>query len=514
MGAVRGTLRRTPARRGRAGRLALAAAAVLALPVRAKEPPEAAAHSAAIPTFSYQGPQPGAYRLRAALELSALQAIGLVGYVVADPEPSIPGARDPVPPWDKLLLLGRSWAFEADDIHYNYYAHPLEGALYYLVARGNRLPILESSLWTAATGLAWELIEYHEPVSVSDMVTTTFGGIAIGEALTQLAAHLERSGDGGIGEAFSWLAFPKKTHDLVDGARVERMGDPGWHEFLAFQGAGPLRQSAGSRPALQSSFGSRLFRLPGYGAPGSATTSLADAERSRLRLSMTYGSEGLVDARFRTQVALWGLYHRDIAGDDAGRLSGGDLFLGAVIGFDYQYHDGQLPAPAMPDQMILLEIPGAELEYRTFAGPFMLETQGSAALTFGGVRPLAFDRAAPLPPGVALPSVVSRQGYYHSAGFALGLDVRLRVGPAGLGAAIGYNRCWAIQELDGIPPGMKRVEISDARLETGARASYRFDGSGVEVVARWDRWVRSGVVDGTERETAETLSLLGVTLAF
>lgn len=442
-----------------------------------------------------------------------MQAVAFGGYLVVGPPASIPGMHDPVPPWDKLMLRNHSWAFEADDIRHNYYGHPLAGTLYYLVARGNRLSVLESSLWTTASALTWELAEYREPVSVSDLVTTTLGGVAIGEALTQLSAHLERSG-GGAGEVLAWLAFPKKVHDLVDGGRVQRMEDPGRHELRVFLGAGPLRQAAGSRPALRSSLASKLFRLADYGAPGSGTSSLADAERSRIQLSMTYGAGELVDLRFRTQTSLWGLYRRDIRATD-GRLRGGDLFVGAVIGFDYQYHDARLPAlaradrPAQADEMILFEAPGAELQYRTFAGPLALETQASAALTFGGVRPLALDRAR-LPAEVALPRVVSTQGYYHSAGVALALDLRLGVGPASLGAGVAYNGCRAIQDLDGVSGSGQRVEISDTRLETGARASYRFDG--VEVVARWERRVRSGEVGGIARETADTLGLLGLAL--
>lgn len=493
-------------------RPALAAALLAAFPVRGEEAPvEVEPFPGQIPTFSYQGPAPGPHRLRASTELLAMQAIAFTGYLLVNPRASIPGMQGSVPPWDKLLLRSGTWSFEADDIRHNYIGHPVASTLYYLTARGNRLPVLESSLWTGASSLAWELAEYNEPISVNDMMTTTFAGIAIGEALTQLSTWAERSGTGGV---LSWLAFPKKVHDLVDGASPARLEEPGWHELRTFVGAGPLWQGEGDpRLALQASLSTRLFRLPGYGAPGSGSASLTDAERSRLGLSLTWGGGGLLDARFRTETSLWGFYRRDIALETGERRHGTDLFVGAVIGFDYQYHEGRLPASTWSDQMILLEVPGAELDFRTFAGPLGLETRASAALTFGGVRPLAFEGAAPLPPEVGLPAVMSRQGYYHSAGYALGLDVRLELGPASLSAGVAYNDCRAIQELDGIPRGAKRVEISDTRLETGARAAYRLEGSGVEILARWDRRVRSGQLGTSERAAADTLGLLGVAFA-
>lgn len=508
---------RTPPRRWGLLRASLAAALLLAAPPAVGEEPGEDATGGdplanGIPTFSYGDPAPGPRRLRASLELLTMQAIAFTGYVAVDPRASIPGMEGSVPPWDKLFFRSGTWAFEADDIRHNYVGHPLASTLYYLTARGNRLSVAESSLWTAASALTWELLEYNEPVSVNDMVTTTFSGIAIGEALTQLSTWAERSGAGGV---VSWLAFPKKLHDLVDGASPASLEDPGWHEFRAFLGAGPLWRGEGEpAPALQASISTRLFRLAGYGAAGSGAASLGDAEGSRLGVSLTWGGGGLLDARFRTETSLFGLYRRDISLGDAGGRHGSDLFVGAVIGFDYQYHAERQVSLPWADQMILLEVPGAELDFRTFAGPLALQTRASAALTFGGVRPLAFEGTAALPPEAGLPAVMSRQGYYHSAGYAVGLDVRVDLGPASLGAGVAYNDCWAIQELDGIPPGAQRMEISDARLETGARASYRLEGTGVEIQARWDRRARSGTVGPTARATADSLGVLGAAFVF
>ncbi|HEU4385357.1 MAG TPA: DUF3943 domain-containing protein [Anaeromyxobacteraceae bacterium] len=479
---------------------------------RAEEPaPEAEPFTEEIPTFSYMDPQPGSRRLRASLELLAMQAVAFTGYLVVNPRASIPGMQGSVPPWDKLMLRSGTWSFEADAIYHNYFGHPVASTIYYLTARGNRLPVLESSLWTGASALAWELAEYNEPVSVNDMMTTTFSGIAIGEAFMQLATWAERSGNGGV---LTWLAFPKKVHDSIDGARPAQLDDPGWHEFRAFVGAGSLWQGE-VRPAIQASVSTRLFRLPGFGAPGNGGASLTDGEQSRLGLSLTYaGGGGLADARFRAETSLWGIYRRDIALDTGEGRRGTDLFFGAGIGFDYQYHEERRLESPWFDQMILLEVPGAELDFRTFAGAFALATRASAAFTFGGVRPVAFEATAPLPPAAGVPSVMSSQGYYHSAGYALGLDVRLDLGPASLSAGVAYNDCWAIQELDGIPPGARRVEISDTRLETGARASYRVADSGVEIQARWDRRVRSGQVGPSERSTSDTLGVLGAAFVF
>jgi hypothetical protein len=69
----------------------------------------------------------------------------------------------------------------------NQILHPYSGNLYYSAARANNLSFWQSAAYTAGGSLVWELfMENHYP-SRNDMITTTLGGIALGEVLYRLS---------------------------------------------------------------------------------------------------------------------------------------------------------------------------------------------------------------------------------------------------------------------------------------------------------------------------------------
>jgi hypothetical protein len=473
-------------------------------------------HAAAIeviPTFSYRDPQPKEYRLRAVLELAGIELIGLIGYLASNPPPSIPGMPSTVWPWDKVIFRNGSWSFDDDDITTNYRGHPAAGTVYYLFARGNRLSVLESSLWTLVCSFLWEVVEYREMVSVNDMVMTPVGGIAIGEAFTQLSSYFDRSGNSTWNRVLAWLfAPPKKFHDWIDGAEVSQLADPGWHEFRLTLAGGLLHQQD-TYPVVRLGLSTRIVRIGGYGAPGERTLSLRDAPRSEVDFHFTFSSRGTVDTRFRTRTDLVGLYHRHIRVEEDGR-HGHDVFFGASVAYDYQSHDTNLEAGGLNDELIFVEIPGLNLSYRLFAGHFTLEADVGAALTFGGVRPYALTQPTVIQAGVAFPSVILVQDYYHSIGIGLGAAVRLRLGPMLAGASLAFNDCTAIHVLDPVEVIGTPVPLSDQRLETAAWASYVFPVPGIELSARWERRRRSGHIADVSRKTTEDAGLLALALIF
>jgi hypothetical protein len=480
-------------------------------PAASSRPEERAAE--VIPTFAYRDPQPKEYRLRAALELAGIELIGLIGYLVANPPPSIAGMSDVVLPWDKVILRSRSWSFDDDDLITNYRGHAASGALYYLFARGNRLSVLESSLWTIAAVLTWEIIEFREMVAVNDLVVGTVAGIAIGEAFTQISSYFDRSGDSNWNRVLAWLfAPPKKFHDWIDGAHVARLADPGWHEFRLMLGGGLLHQQD-TYPVVKLGLATHIVRIGGYGAPGEVTLGLLDAPRSEIDFHFTFSSRGAVDARFRTRTDLVGLYHRHIKMEQDGR-HGHDLFFGASVAYDYQSYDTNLQASGMNDDLIFVEIPGLNLSYRLFAGHFALEADLGAALTFGAVRPYALTQPTVIQPGVAYPSVLLVQDYYHSLGAALAATVRLRLGPMLAGASLALSDCSAIHVLDPVKVVGTSVTLDDQRLEAAAWASYLFAQPGIEVSARWERRRRSGSIADVSRNTTDDTGMLALVLIF
>lgn len=141
-------------------------------------------------TLAYTEPAP-TYRLRLGLEELFAVTAAFVGYAIQDPPESIPGVRMPVHVWEKLSFQSGTWVFDADDFGTNMVGHPTAGTVYYLIARGNRVSIPEAFAWSFGASLAWELVEFKEAVSINDVVMTPVGGLALGEAFSQLSAWFD-----------------------------------------------------------------------------------------------------------------------------------------------------------------------------------------------------------------------------------------------------------------------------------------------------------------------------------
>lgn len=69
----------------------------------------------------------------------------------------------------------------------NMFAHPYHGNLYFNAARTNGLSFWESAPYALGGSLMWELFGETEPPAINDVITTTVGGIALGEMTHRLS---------------------------------------------------------------------------------------------------------------------------------------------------------------------------------------------------------------------------------------------------------------------------------------------------------------------------------------
>jgi hypothetical protein len=93
-------------------------------------------------------------------------------------------ARTSPASWWLNLKSGPEW----DDNHFsvNMLMHPTGGHFYYLAGRTNGYKFEQSFWWTLAGSLMWECCGESHHMSGSDFVTTTLGGVAMGEMLYRL----------------------------------------------------------------------------------------------------------------------------------------------------------------------------------------------------------------------------------------------------------------------------------------------------------------------------------------
>ena len=98
-------------------------------------------------------------------------------------------ARDIVSPspesWWQNIQGG--WSWDPNDIRVNHIEHPWAGAAYFNSARANGLSFWGAAPMALTGSLMWELFGEAKPPSTNDLLSTTLGGVALGEPLRRLA---------------------------------------------------------------------------------------------------------------------------------------------------------------------------------------------------------------------------------------------------------------------------------------------------------------------------------------
>ncbi len=97
-------------------------------------------------------------------------------------------ARISLESWEKNLREGFEW--DNSQFHTNQILHPYQGGTYYNAARVNGFSFWESIPFTVFGSLVWEYFCERENPSVNDLITTSFGGVAMGEAGFRLSTAL------------------------------------------------------------------------------------------------------------------------------------------------------------------------------------------------------------------------------------------------------------------------------------------------------------------------------------
>jgi hypothetical protein len=88
--------------------------------------------------------------------------------------------------WRRNFDIG--WTWDDNDIQTNQFAHPYHGALYYNAIRANGYSFWASAPWTFAGSWLWEHFGEVYPPSPNDFLTTSFGGITLGEVTHRLSS--------------------------------------------------------------------------------------------------------------------------------------------------------------------------------------------------------------------------------------------------------------------------------------------------------------------------------------
>ncbi|MGO8695386.1 MAG: DUF3943 domain-containing protein [Rectinemataceae bacterium] len=188
--------------------------------------------------------------------------------------------------------LAGPWHFDQDPWLVNEIGHPIQGLFYFTAARSNGLDFWESALGTAIGSFTWKLFGEVDDSNINDLVTTTMGGVALGEMVHRLYVEAERDG--------SWARFfaspMDAANDAVFGERSREDGPSGFPDLsLSFQAGfvAPFLEPDAARTAAQGvspGFGGLTDELGeevSYGDPFGACSSPYDYFEQRLDLELS-----------------------------------------------------------------------------------------------------------------------------------------------------------------------------------------------------------------------------------
>jgi len=86
----------------------------------------------------------------------------------------------------KNITNGFVW--DNDNFSTNLLAHPYMGSLYFNAARSNGLSFWEAVPYPFAGSLMWEIFAESEPPAINDFISTSLGGVALGEVTHRLSS--------------------------------------------------------------------------------------------------------------------------------------------------------------------------------------------------------------------------------------------------------------------------------------------------------------------------------------
>lgn len=114
------------------------------------------------------------------------------------------------------------FVWDHDQFMTNQFSHPFHGNLYFNIARSNGYNFWQSAPFAFGGSLMWELFMENEPPAINDLISTTMGGIMLGEMTYRISSLIIDESKMGFNrymrEFFAGvLDFPRGVNRLLQG---------------------------------------------------------------------------------------------------------------------------------------------------------------------------------------------------------------------------------------------------------------------------------------------------------
>lgn len=235
----------------------------------------------------------------------------------------------------KKKLNGEAIRFDDNDKTSNY-GHVYAGVMYYQMARSNGFNSLESFLVTFASSTAWEVMEYHEVLSINDEILTPIGGYVIGEATYQISCALFQKNNI-VAKTLGYTINPgmATNHGIDKLEKKDKFASqpdckkPRWSDISVYLGLdkGQKAYDPKQSNSYVAGMDATVVNIADYGKTGSDSKLVYDTAMIKALVELN-GNQGTTDLRVIAQVVAAAYHQKNLGKDEKGQLRGYDLILG------------------------------------------------------------------------------------------------------------------------------------------------------------------------------------------
>jgi hypothetical protein len=469
-------------------------------------------------------PRPSHPYLRTAIEDFAIIGIGAIWYW-RHPSYSSWDLHFTWDDWSSKLFSDREIVLDHDLFSTNGLAHPIDGALYYQVARGNGLGPAASLIASFLTSTVWEYFgEWDEKPSTNDLIFTPAGGAVIGEATYRLG-RMFAAGSPGIGNCLGALVFSPVASlaesRVCRSAANEPLDEWGlplrvWHHlgFDLGQAWSSFNQGAATSSMALGLTGIIVdhsdYRRPGRSGP----RPVSPGDWSALSFGALLSEPGVRGLGIHAEGAWWGRYLRDFAEPEhpgQRETDGWGLMLGLGSTFDYETR--QLPTEW--DRQTNAGLVGPMVELTNRRGDLDLRAFLTVQYGFGMVSSLAYPAIATAVQGAVIKTELKQQGYYYAQSVSGTAAASAADGPFEICLRVHVAAYWSINQDDRYQGEITdNFSLSDQRVYLRAAGALRVFGGPLRVALALDQIDRTSQVPGFHYKSVERRAGLSALVVF
>jgi hypothetical protein len=399
------------------------------------------------------------------------------------------------------------------------FSHGPNGAIFYNIARTNRLPVSTSYLYALFTSLFWEyVVEYKEIVSLNDNIFNLFCGYSMGEPLFQIGRYLSNQPSKAakiIGYMFNPALAVNNWLDRKKGDKLDRDRDT----FMQYANIffGPVYGDYSDEKNYFNHFNlgieTRLVSIPGYDKPGKVSRKINKTLFSEIYMDIYLGTKYIEEFNIYSKAAFWGFFKKNITENEGQSLNGYQFVV--ALGSAYDMYRKRSTAPydtitsgsshserievttptEFSDKMAIINIVGPIIELSLFWDKWRIILGAECFFDFAMINSLALKQYSEFNSLSGIKSTLRYYGYYYAYGFTGLSSLSIQYEKFNLKMKVKYHQYYSIQGLDRFQDYLRDdFSLNDSRLVFSFSMAYQFPRTPLQIVLGYQTIGRKGTI--------------------